>query len=69
MTGQAGAGGGDTVRGGGSDLSVAILVGTVLGDPNLGMFGYVMLAVLALVMLPIVMALVFTVWAGTRPTA
>ena len=45
------------------------LVGTVLGDPNLGMFGYVMLAVLALVMLPIVMALAFTVWAGTRPTA
>lgn len=45
------------------------LIGTVLGDPNLGMFGYVMLAVLALVMLPIVMALAFTVWAGTRPTA
>lgn len=45
------------------------LIGTVLGDPALGMFGYVMLAVLALVMLPIVMALAFTVWAGTRPTA
>ena len=45
------------------------LIGAVLGDPNLGMFGYVMLAVLALVMLPIVMALAFTVWAGTRPTA
>lgn len=45
------------------------LVGTVLGDPALGMFGYVMLAVLVLVMLPIVIALGFTVWAGTRPTA
>jgi uncharacterized membrane protein YhaH (DUF805 family) len=45
------------------------LIGTVLGDPTLGMFGYVMLAVLVLVMLPIVMALAFTVWAGTRPTA
>jgi uncharacterized membrane protein YhaH (DUF805 family) len=45
------------------------LVGTLLGDPALGMFGYIMLAVLALVMLPIVMALAFTVWAGTRPTA
>jgi hypothetical protein len=33
------------------------------------MLGYVMLAVLVLVMLPIVMALAFTVCAGTRPTA
>jgi uncharacterized membrane protein YhaH (DUF805 family) len=45
------------------------LIGTVLGDPNPGMFGYVILAVLALVMLPIVMVLAFTMWAGTRPTA
>jgi uncharacterized membrane protein YhaH (DUF805 family) len=50
-------------------ILLLFLIGTVLGDPNLGMFGYVMLAVLALVTLPIVMALAFTVWAGTRPTA
>ena len=45
------------------------LIGTVLGDPNLGMFGYIILGVLALVMLPIVIAIVFTVWVGTRPSA
>jgi uncharacterized membrane protein YhaH (DUF805 family) len=45
------------------------LIGTVLGDPNLGMFGYIVLGVLALVMLPIVIAIVFTVWVGTRPSA
>ena len=45
------------------------LVGTILGDPNLGMFGYVILGAIALVMLPIVIAIVFTVWVGTRPRA
>ena len=45
------------------------LVGMVLGDPNLGMFGYIILGVLALVMLPMVIAIVFTIWAGTRPSA
>ena len=45
------------------------LVGTILGDPNIGMFGYVVLGVIALVMLPIVIAIGFTVWVGTRPPA
>jgi uncharacterized membrane protein YhaH (DUF805 family) len=45
------------------------LVGAVLSDPNLSMFGYVILGTLALVMLPIVVALAFSVWAGTRPRA
>lgn len=44
------------------------LVGAVLSDPNLSMFGYVLLGMLALVMLPIVVALAFSVWAGTRPS-
>ena len=44
------------------------LIGTVLGDPNLGMFGYIVLGVLALVMLPIVIAIAFTVWTATRPS-
>ena len=43
------------------------LIGTILGDPNLGMFGYVILGVIALVMLPIVIAIAFTIWVGTRP--
>ncbi len=48
---------------------VVFLLGMILGDPNLGMFGYVVLGVIALVMLPIVIAIAFTVWAGTRPSA
>lgn len=48
---------------------IIFLIGMILGDPNLGMFGYVVLGVIALVMLPIVIAVVFTIWAGTRPTA
>jgi uncharacterized membrane protein YhaH (DUF805 family) len=48
---------------------VVFLIGMILGDPNLGMFGYVVLGVIALVMLPIVIAIAFTVWAGTRPSA
>lgn len=43
------------------------LIGMILGDPNLGMFGYVILGVIALVMLPLVIAIVYTGWAATRP--
>jgi uncharacterized membrane protein YhaH (DUF805 family) len=46
---------------------VFFLIGMILGDPNLGMFGYVMLGVIALVLLPIVIAIGFTIWVGTRP--
>lgn len=45
------------------------LIGQILGDPNLGMFGYIMLGVIALVLLPILIAIVFTIWVGTRPRA
>jgi hypothetical protein len=45
------------------------LIGTVLSDPNLSMFGYVILGALIVVMLPIVIAIAFSVWAGTRPSA
>ena len=46
---------------------VVFLIGMILGDPNLGMFGYIMLGAIALVLLPIVIAIVFTIWVGTRP--
>jgi uncharacterized membrane protein YhaH (DUF805 family) len=46
---------------------VLYLIGMILGDPSLGMFGYVMLGVIALVLLPIVIAIIYTVWAATRP--
>jgi uncharacterized membrane protein YhaH (DUF805 family) len=45
------------------------LIGTVLSDPNLSVFGYVFLAALLVIMLPIVIAIGFSVWTGTRPTA
>ena len=45
------------------------LVGVILGDPNLGMFGYVILVVLALVTLPVLIAVVFTIWIATMPSA
>ncbi len=45
------------------------LIGMILSDPNFGMFGTIILGVLALVMLPIMIAIVFTVWIGTRPSA
>ncbi len=43
------------------------LIGSVLSDPHLGIFGVVALGILALVMLPIAIAMGFTVWAATRP--
>jgi uncharacterized membrane protein YhaH (DUF805 family) len=45
------------------------LIAMILGDPNIGMFGYVVLGVIALTMLPILIAFAFTVWTGTRPRA
>jgi uncharacterized membrane protein YhaH (DUF805 family) len=45
------------------------LIGTVLSDPNLSMFGFVILGALVMVMLPILIAIAFSVWAGTRPRA
>jgi uncharacterized membrane protein YhaH (DUF805 family) len=46
---------------------VFFLIAMILGDPNIGLFGYVVLGVIALMMLPILIAIVFTVWTGTRP--
>jgi uncharacterized membrane protein YhaH (DUF805 family) len=43
------------------------LIATILGDPNIGLFGYIVLGVIALMMLPILIAIIFTVWVGTRP--
>jgi uncharacterized membrane protein YhaH (DUF805 family) len=43
------------------------LIAMILGDPNIGLFGYVVLGVITLMMLPILIAIVFTIWVGTRP--
>ena len=46
------------------------LLGMILGEPKLGMWGFILLGVIAIVMLPIVIAIVFTVWlAVPKPLA
>jgi uncharacterized membrane protein YhaH (DUF805 family) len=50
-------------------LLPVFLIGMILGDPSPGMFGYVVLGVIALTMLPMLIAIVYTIWVGTRPTA
>ncbi len=42
------------------------LVALFSADPNLGIFGYVMLGALALIVAPTLIALAFSVWAATR---
>jgi uncharacterized membrane protein YhaH (DUF805 family) len=51
----------------GQTLLLFFLISVILSDPNFGLFGVVILSVLALVMLPIVIAIAFTIWTGTRP--
>jgi uncharacterized membrane protein YhaH (DUF805 family) len=48
---------------------VLFLLGLAFGDPSLGMFGYILLGVIALILLPILIAVAFTIWVGTRPGA
>lgn len=48
---------------------VLFLISMILGDPHMGIFGYVLLGVIALMMLPLVIAIVYTIWAGMRPRA
>lgn len=43
------------------------LIALLTGDPNLGIFGYVMLAVLALIIVPMLISVAFSVWAALRP--
>jgi uncharacterized membrane protein YhaH (DUF805 family) len=43
------------------------LIGLIFGDPNLGIFGYILLGVIALTLLPILIAVAFTIWVGSRP--
>ena len=52
-----------------SDLLLLLFIlGVIFNQPNLGIFGVILLVVVALVLLPIVMAIAFTVWVGTRPS-
>lgn len=49
-------------------LLLFFLLAAIFSDPHLGMFAFVILGALALIMLPIVVALLFTIWLATRPS-
>lgn len=67
-----GAGGGTTGSEMGGVVRVFVLLGMVallFGNAGLGEFGYLLLGFMALVMAPIIVAMIFSIWTGTRPTA
>jgi uncharacterized membrane protein YhaH (DUF805 family) len=45
------------------------LLGMILGEPSLGIWGFILLGVIAIVLLPIVIAFAYTIFVGTRPSA
>jgi uncharacterized membrane protein YhaH (DUF805 family) len=47
-------------------LVLFFLIAMLTGEPNLGLFGYVVMGVFALIFTPMLIALGFSVWAGTR---
>jgi hypothetical protein len=49
-------------------LLIAFLAGLVAGNPAFGMFGYVLLAALVLITLPIAIAVVFSIWLAGQPS-
>lgn len=62
--------GGAGAESAGNALQLFVVVAifwVLLFDPTLGGFGYVVLGFLFLVMTPVVLALIFSIWVGTRP--
>ncbi len=58
---------GQTAEGGAADiLVVSRLIAVATGDPALGLFAYVAAGMLALIVTPMVIAIAFSIWAGTR---
>jgi uncharacterized membrane protein YhaH (DUF805 family) len=49
-------------------LVVAILIRVLAGDPRPGLFGFVAIGILVLILVPIIMAVGFSIWTGTRPS-
>jgi len=47
-------------------LIVLYLIALFTGQPHLSIFGYVLIGIAVLVLAPIVIALLFSLWAGTR---
>jgi hypothetical protein len=51
-------------------LVLVFLVAFLSGDPNtIGLFFYVALIILAIILIPLLIALGYSIWAGTRPSA
>jgi uncharacterized membrane protein YhaH (DUF805 family) len=50
-------------------VAVILVIASFAGDASLGHFYFFMLALLALIVVPILLALAVSVWAATRPTA
>jgi uncharacterized membrane protein YhaH (DUF805 family) len=51
-------------------LVLFFLIAMLTGEPNLGLFGYVVMGVFALIFMPMLIAFGFSIWAGTgRPNA
>ena len=56
--------------GGGTDMLISsYLVKALAGDPDPGFFAYVALGILALIFAPMLIAMGFSIWTGTRPRA
>src|SRR4051812_39108428 len=65
-----GADGGTAGGGPGPDVLISsYLVRTLAGDPDPGFFAYVAVGILALIFAPMLIAMGFSVWTGTRPRA
>ena len=56
--------------GGGTDVLISsYLVRALAGDPDPGFFAYVAVGILALIFAPMLIAMGFSIWTGTRPRA
>src|SRR5262249_48321747 len=50
-------------------LGIVFLIATLKGDPQLGLFDFVVIGILVLILVPIVVAVGFSIWIGSRPSA
>jgi uncharacterized membrane protein YhaH (DUF805 family) len=69
VVGMTPGGDGETAGGGTNMLISSYLVKALAGDPDPGFFAYVALGILALIFAPMLIAMGFSIWTGTRPRA
>src|SRR3954471_12974946 len=62
--------GAEAAAGGGTDVLISsYLVRALAGDPDPGFFAYVAVGILALIFAPMLIAIGFSIWTGTRARA